>query len=126
MMSAMMSKGAPPMQNPGMASSPSPSAMDAGGDAGCPDGCIPVPLSALAQPNNQEQMQTPQEGDAITFQVDATIDSINGETAYVKPSAVNGTPLEADDNEPSPDDESQEPDDGEGAALRGQADQMSQ
>lgn len=92
-------------------------------DEGCPEGCIPIPLAALAQPNDKEMMQNPGEGDAITFQVDAIIDSINGDTAYVKPSAVNGTPLEPD-AEPDVTQEEDQSDLSEGSDLRDQAAQM--
>lgn len=118
----------PMMQNPGagkMPSMPPSDPSDAGGDAGCPDGCIPVPLAALSQPDDQEQMQTPGQGDSITFQVDAVVDSINGETAYVKPSAVNGTPL-APDDEPDPEGDPNAADDQEGQDLQQAAQGMSQ
>lgn len=55
---------------------------------------LPVPLSALAQPDDAEKMQTPGEGDSVSLQVDATIVRIEGETAYVKVTSVNGNSLE--------------------------------
>lgn len=114
------------MQNPGMAGTPPLADAMPDDDAGCPEGCIPIPLAALAQPNDKEQMNTPGEGDAVTFQVDAVIDSVNGDTAYVKPSAVNGTPLEADDSAPDPTAQEDAGDLQEGSALRDQAQGMSQ
>lgn len=58
-------------------------------------------------------MQQPQEGDSVSFQVDAIITRVDGETAYVKPSAVNGKPLGGgDESQPEDDDAA------EGAALR--------
>ena len=81
---------------------------------------IPVPLSALAQPDDKEQMQTPAEGDTVSLQVDATIISVQGETAMIQPTAVNGQPLDKA-GEQTPDnegDETMNPDNAE-ASLRG-------
>ena len=64
-------------------------------------GELPVPLSALAQPDDAEQMQTPAAGDSVTLQVEAQVVRIEGETAYVRPTTINGNPLEAD-AEPTP------------------------
>ena len=81
-------------------------------------GGIPVPLSALAQPDDKEQMQTPSEGDSVSLQVDATILSIQGDTAIIKPSAINGQPLDEDgEDESQPDDGMVNPADAE-ASLR--------
>lgn len=79
---------------------------------------LPVPLSSLAQPDDTEQMQSPAQGDTITFTVEATISRIDGETAYVKPSSINGNPLDESA------DETQNPDEAEGAGLRQEAEQM--
>ncbi len=101
---------------------------DGDGDAdGCPPGCLPVPLDSLAQPDDKEQMHTPGEGDSGTMQVDYTVEGVNGQTAYVKPSAINGHQLdEGEDNQPNPDDEAAEADQQEGDALRQQAGAMGQ
>jgi hypothetical protein len=69
-----------------------------------------VPLSALAQPDDKEQMQTPAEGDIVQLQVEATVVSIQGDTAIIKPTSINGNPL--DEEGESPDNESQEMDSG--------------
>jgi len=79
-------------------------------------GEVAVPLKSLAQPDDKEQVQTPAEGDAVTFTVDATVTRIEGETAYVKVSAVNGNPIDDEAAEPAPDNEMQE-----GADLRSMA-----
>ena len=79
-------------------------------------GEVAVPLKSLAQPDDKEQVQTPAEGDAVNFSVDATVTRIEGETAYVKVSAVNGTPIEDEAAEPAPDMDMQE-----GADLRSMA-----
>jgi hypothetical protein len=77
---------------------------------------LPVPLSALAQPDDSEKMQTPAAGDSVSIQVDAQIVRIEGETAYVRPTAVNGNPL---DEEAAEDPEL--PDETEGSDLRSMA-----
>lgn len=56
-------------------------------------GEVAVPVSALAQPDNDEQMQTPEAGDTATVQVEIKVSRIEGETAYVIPTSINGTPL---------------------------------
>lgn len=117
----------PPEQNPGMAGEQMPSDMDSGGDdSQCPDGCIPVPLSSLAQPDNSEQMQTPAKGDTISLQVDAIIQNVQGEVAYIQPLAVNGQSLDEENEQPSPEDDDQSSDAQEGSDLQGMAQQMSQ
>lgn len=79
----------------------------------------PVPLAFLAQPDDQEQMQTPAKGDSGTMQVDYTIVDIQGDIALVMPSAINGNALEKPEAEAAPD-----PDVQEGADLQGMAQQM--
>lgn len=85
-------------------------------------GEVCVPLASLAQPDDQEQLQTPAAGDVVSVQVDATLTRIEGENAYLKPTAVNGKPLEAEAAVPP----AGEPDgdEAEGAALRGMAGEM--
>lgn len=90
--------------------------------SGPPAGSYPIPVKALAQPDDQEAMQTPAQGDSVSFQVDGIIQSIQGEMAYVKPSAVNGTPVGDKGNEPNPDDDMAQ----EGAGLQQEAAGMSQ
>lgn len=85
-----------------------------------PQAEIPIPLAALSQPDDQEQMQTPKQGDSVDFQVTATVSRIDGETAYVLPQAVNGQPLDDEEGEQAPDPDVQEESD-----LRQQAGQMS-
>lgn len=83
-----------------------------------------IPLKALAQPDDQDQVQTPAVGDSVNFSTDGTITRIDGDNAYVKASAVNGVPLDdGSDEVQNPD--SQTPD-SEGTDLQGIAQQMSQ
>jgi len=87
--------------------------------AAAPDtsGGLPVPLASLALPDDKEQMQTPAEGDSVSLQVDATIVSIQGDTAFIKPTAINGKSLDDEAGEAVPDDGTVNPDDAE-SALR--------
>jgi hypothetical protein len=55
---------------------------------------LPVPLASLSQPDDQEQLKTPAQGDTVSLQVDATVSRIEGETAFITPTAINGKPLE--------------------------------
>lgn len=56
-------------------------------------GEVCVPLKALAQPDDSDAMVTPEAGDSVSFQTDAILTRIDGENAYLKPSAINGTPI---------------------------------
>lgn len=111
-----------PPQIPGGASGMPPQGGQGGQDDQEAPGEIPVPLAALAQPDDQEAMQQPEVGDTITMQVDATVCRIEGDCAYVYPTAVNGNPLPGQQKTPTPDDT----DDQEGSELQAQAQQMSQ
>lgn len=73
-----------------------------------------VPIDALAMPDDQEQMQPPAVGDAVNYQVDGKITRIDGQNAYVMPTAVNGQQM-ADMKEQEPDQE---------GALRQEAQEM--
>lgn len=67
------------------------------------DGAVQaVPLAALSQPDESDSMQTPQVGDAISMTVDATVVKITGDTAFIRPTAINGTSLNADQNATTP------------------------
>ena len=81
---------------------------------------ISVPLSFLAQPDDQEQMQTPAKGNTGSMSVDYTVVDIQGDNALVQPTAVNGNDLGAAEQESETD-----PDAAEGADLQQQAAQMS-
>lgn len=82
-------------------------------------GEIAIPLKALAQPDDTDAMQTPEQGDNVTFTVDATVTRIDGEMAYVKPNSVNQTPVGE-----AADDGKLEPDEAEAAAPDTEADQL--
>lgn len=78
-----------------------------------------IPLKALGQPDDSEEMQTPEAGDNVTMTVDAVVTRIEGDKAYVKPVSVNGTDLSAEKT-PEPDADVME-----GNSLWEEASQMS-
>lgn len=82
-------------------------------------GELAVPLKALAQPDDAEQVNPPAQGDPVTFTVDATVTRIDGEMAYIKATAINGVELEDEAAEPAG-----LPDEQEGADLRAMAEQQ--
>lgn len=65
---------------------------EAGEHAGC---CMTVPVSALTVPDEQDQPSAPAVGDRVSYQVDGVVESVNGEQAEVRATAINGTPLAA-------------------------------
>lgn len=71
-----------------------PDAADDGGGAmaGGMDMC--VPLDSLKEPDEQQQMQSPEVGNPVVMTVEGTISRIEGQNAYVTPSAVNGQKLD--------------------------------
>ena len=56
-----------------------------------------VPVSALSQPGEDEQMNPPSVGDLVQFQKEGTVTRIEGDNAYVKVNSVNGKPLTMED-----------------------------
>lgn len=60
-----------------------------------------VPLSALAMPDqdNGDQMATPAVGDRVTYTVEGTVTSVDGDEAYVKRDSINGQPVTGQSNE---------------------------
>ncbi len=78
-----------------------------------------IPLKALSQPDDSDVMVTPEAGDSVTFSTDAVITRIDGENAYLKPSAINGQPIGKDAAPEAP--EGMEAPDTEGDGLREEA-----
>jgi hypothetical protein len=95
-----------------------------GGDAPQkpPAAPITIPLAFLAQPDNEEQMQTPAKGDSGTMTVDYMVVDVQGDMAVVQPVSVNGNELGGGTN-PEPDQDT-DPDEQEGQDLRNMAGQM--
>lgn len=54
-----------------------------------------VPLTSLAMPDENEQMQQPAVGDRVQYNVEGEITRIEGDNAYVNKTAVNGQTIEA-------------------------------
>jgi len=52
-----------------------------------------VPIAALAVPGEDDAMSTPTAGDRVSYQVDGVVESLDGETAQVRATAINGTPI---------------------------------
>lgn len=65
-----------------------------------------VPLSALAMPDEGEQMANPAPGDTVNYEVEGKVTRVDGKMAYVQPVKVNGQDMA--DSE----DEGNEPDEG--------------
>ncbi len=63
------------------------------------DGTVCVPLASLAQPDDQEKMNTPEVGDSVSMQVDAQVVKIEGDNAYIKPTSINGNSLSDNDED---------------------------
>jgi hypothetical protein len=61
---------------------------------------ICVPTSALAMPDEGEQLTNPEEGDIVTLQVEGKVSRVEGDKAYVTPSSVNGQDVGAEEDEP--------------------------
>ena len=81
-----------------------------------------LPLSMLAQPDNEDQMQTPEVGDTGSMTVEYEVTRIEGDNAYIKPKSINGQPIPAEAEKPTPEDE----DEAEGQSLRNEAEAMGQ
>lgn len=52
-----------------------------------------VPTAALAMPDDTEQMNAPEVGDAVSYTVDGKVTRIEGDKTYVEPEMVNGKPM---------------------------------
>lgn len=112
-----MDAGAPALPGPADAGTPGATPAAAAGTV------VPIPLDALAQPDEKDEMVNPEQGDIVDFQVEGKIVSINGGMAMVQPTAVNGKPLDGSD-EPDEDDPAKR--DEQGDQGFGQLEQMAQ
>lgn len=61
--------------------------------AAMPSSEVCVPLSALASPGEDDQMQTPAVGDRAQVQIEGPISRIEGDNAYIKAESANGKPV---------------------------------
>lgn len=83
----------------GMPKDGAPGGDDSEGRPSAPDSdtsnqdCVPLSALAMPDPDAGDQMNTPQVGDRVTYTVEGTVASIDGEEAYVKREAINGQPV---------------------------------
>jgi hypothetical protein len=64
-----------------------------------------VPVAALQQPDDSEQLVTPEVGDAVSYTVEGKVSRIEGDKAYVTVETANGKPIaDEKENEPNADD----------------------
>lgn len=54
-----------------------------------------IPLEALSQPDDSDQLTQPEVGDAVDFSVTGKVTRIEGDMAYVMPETVNGKEVKA-------------------------------
>jgi hypothetical protein len=86
-----------------------------------------VPLSLLSMPDDQEQMQPPEVGDVVNYQVTGKVVAIEGDYAKVQRQSINGQELpdagpdETNGGNDNPQNANQSANGDEGQALRGQA-----
>ena len=53
-----------------------------------------VPLATLSMPGEGDQMTPPEVGDVVTASVEGKVTKIDGDNAYVKPTSINGKPID--------------------------------
>lgn len=63
-------------------------------EAGEPGG-MEIPLDALGQPDDKDQINPPEVGDTVDFSVSGKVTRIDGTTAFVQPSTINGKDVAA-------------------------------
>jgi hypothetical protein len=69
-----------------------------------------VPLNSLEMPDDQEQMQPPEVGDEVNYQITGKVVAIEGNMAKVQRTSINGQEIEgaSEDANGTPDDEAAE------------------
>ncbi|MGH8023619.1 MAG: hypothetical protein ACRED1_08560, partial [Limisphaerales bacterium] len=80
-----------------------------------------VPLDMLSMPDDQEQMQPPEVGDVVNYQVTGKVTAIEGNYAKIERQSINGQEMpDSDDDE---DNENENPQDanGDGGGGGGEA-----
>ena len=65
-----------------------------------------VPLALLAMPDDQEKMEPPAVGDEVNYQVTGKVTAINGSNAVIERTSINGQPVDDQDGDTGPGDES--------------------
>lgn len=80
-----------------------------------------VPLDALSMPDDQEQMQPPEVGDVVNYQVTGKVVAIEGNMARIERQSINGQDV-SNEPDPSSQDSGAASDDGDqSGSLRDQA-----
>jgi hypothetical protein len=82
---------------------PPPPASDA--SSASPSTEICLSLQSLAMPDDQEQMNPPEEGDKVQANIEGTVNRIESDMAYVTLDAVNGEKVKQNAPEPTDDQE---------------------
>lgn len=59
---------------------------------GGPEQCVPI--GALATVDESDAPSQPAVGDRVTYQVEGAVTRIEGDKAFVRPSAINGEPVQ--------------------------------
>ena len=103
--------------DPNALSEASSGVSDTGGRA--TDDMDTVPLDMLSMPDDQEQMQPPEVGDVVNYQVTGKVVAIEGNDATVQRQSINGQELPGQEDETNPNESGQDANDDED--LRNQA-----
>lgn len=77
-------------------------------DEGMENGELCIPLSALAAPDEKDNMVEPQEGDIVPFSGECQITRVQGKNAYATLTAVNGQKIDENDEDEGPPGEDEE------------------
>ena len=86
-----------------------------------------VPLNLLSMPDDQDQMQPPEVGDVVNYQVTGKVVAIEGGNATIQRQSINGQDLpdgepdETNSDNDNPQNANASANDDEGQSLRGQA-----
>jgi hypothetical protein len=86
-----------------------------------------VPLSMLSMPDDQEQMQPPEVGDVVNYQVTGKVVAIEGACATIQRQSINGQDLpgadsgETNSDNTNPQNANQSQDGNDGQSLRNDA-----
>jgi hypothetical protein len=86
-----------------------------------------VPLNLLSMPDDQDQMQPPDVGDVVNYQVTGKVVAIEGSNAMIQRQSINGQdvpdaePSETNSGNDNPQNANASANNDEGQSLRGQA-----
>lgn len=63
--------------------------------------CIPADTVAVPDPDQDEAMVPPEEGDTVRYEVEGKVTRTEGGHVYVQPVAINGQPVNGNDEQPA-------------------------